>query len=269
MSKLTLLMRTAMRNPLEAYDRIRTVIEVQTESRGDASRLYRPAPFLDVMRELARFTDPGVGAILQEPGLRRVGEEIEEKAARLPTEAPFTRLHDADPDLARMCYVLTRLMRPIVVLETGVAFGITTAYLLQALEANAQGELHSIDLPPLNTAGDAYQGWLVPDRLRSRWTLHRGTSRRILPGLLPRLRSVDIFLHDSLHTRSNIDLELRAVTPFLTERGVVIADDIEGNDAFHHWIGLSDPPFHRFVRPEGKPGLFGIAMLGSRPRADS
>jgi predicted O-methyltransferase YrrM len=44
-------------------------------------------------------------------------------------------------------YALLRELRPDVAVETGVCNGVSTAFLLLALDRNAHGALHSIDLP--------------------------------------------------------------------------------------------------------------------------
>ena len=72
--------------------------------------------------------------------------------------------------------------------ETGVGSGVTTSFILQALAANGEGHLWSIDLPPIGA--EQFAGSFVPQALRSRWTLLRGRSRDLLPQLLatcPRL----------------------------------------------------------------------------------
>lgn len=85
-------------------------------------------------------------------------------------------------------YRLLRELKPMVSVETGVCNGVSTAFLLLALERNGTGELHSIDLPEV--AGEEYEpgtfwdgkggavippgrdpGWMVPEDLRSRWSL--------------------------------------------------------------------------------------------------
>ncbi len=110
--------------------------------------------------------------------------------------APFTTRHHADLSLARLCYAVCRLLRPEIVLETGVAYGVTTALVLKALQVNGKGRLYSIDLPPLGENADAFVGYLVPEALRARWTVNRGVSKRVLPQLLPRLGRVDLFIPD-------------------------------------------------------------------------
>ena len=142
---------------------------------------------------------------------------------------------DADAGLARVAWCLVRHLRPAVVIETGVARGLTTSILLEGLEANGDGRLWSVDVPPLirddlaNETGSA----VAPDQ-RRRWTLLRGSSRRMLPGLVAGLdrAGVDLFLHDSMHTTRNVGFELAQVWPALAPGGVVLADDIQLNRAF-------------------------------------
>jgi SAM-dependent methyltransferase len=141
---------------------------------------------------------------------------------------------DGDAGLARAAWCLTRHTRPITVVETGVARGFTTRMILEALEANRDGQLFSIDLaPPLSAERVANEtGAAVVDRLRRRWTLIEGSSRRRLPGLLEHLGMIDLFVHDSRHTRRNISFELRLAWRALRPGGFLLADDIGANLGF-------------------------------------
>ena len=135
--------------------------------------------------------------------------EVAKRMQLLEGIAPFTTAHHADFSLARLCYIVCRLLKPDIVVETGVAYGVTTAFILKALESNGKGNLHSVDLPPLGKNAYKFVGYLVPEELKDRWVLHRGVSKRVLPKLLPQLKKVDIFVHDSLHTYWNIRYELQ------------------------------------------------------------
>jgi hypothetical protein len=146
---------------------------------------------------------------------------------------------DADQAFARTVWCLTLHLRPLVVLETGVARGLTSRFALEALERAGSGRLLSIDLPPVRAgaAGLADQtGAAVPPELRARWTLLRGSSRRYLPGVVDGLAalgvSVDLFIHDSLHTSRNTHFEIECAWRGLSAGGVVLVDDIEQNAAF-------------------------------------
>jgi len=132
-------------------------------------------------------------------------------------------------------YIVCRIHKPEIVVETGVADGFSAAFILQALETNKKGHLYSIDLP--NQAGQILRdgkatGWLVPDILKKRWTLIFGSSKEELPQLLVRLRKIDIFFHDSEHTYGNMMFEFNTVRDYLDKKGLVISDDITDSDAF-------------------------------------
>jgi hypothetical protein len=140
---------------------------------------------------------------------------------------------DGDPALARAAWCIAMHARPRTVFETGVARGVSTRVILEALERNADGRLFSIDQPPLlDLELHTEIAAAVPGSLRSRWTLVRGSSRRRLDGLLAATNEVDFFLHDSMHTARNMSFELRTVWPRLRPGGFVLMDDIERNNSF-------------------------------------
>jgi len=198
-----------------------------------------------------------VAAILREDGLAEIDAEVRERVERLGPELPFPLAHNAAPSLARLCYVLCRALRPDVVLETGVAYGVSSSFITKALALNGHGELHSVDRAPVRPGVQDYIGALVPEELRSRWTLHRGTSRRLVPRLLPQLEGLSLFVHDSQHTYRNISWELRTVVPRLTRPAAVLVDDTAGNRAFQHWVERSRPAFSAVVAEE----MVGVAVL--------
>jgi predicted O-methyltransferase YrrM len=147
---------------------------------------------------------------------------------------------DADPAFARAVWCLTSHLAPKTVVETGVARGVTTRFILQALERNRSGHLWSVDRPPLERRLHAEIGAAVPAHLRHRWTLLRGTSRKILPDLLHRISPIDLFVHDSLHTDRNLRFELTWAWRAMGGRGVIVADDVERNAAFPRFVeGIS------------------------------
>jgi hypothetical protein len=98
-------------------------------------------------------------------------------------------------------YMAIRAFQPEIVVETGVANGVSAAYILLALQKNERGALYSVGLddPQYLPVGKPL-GWVVPEALRSRWNLLIGNSRGLLPSLLAKLGMIDVFIHDSLHT---------------------------------------------------------------------
>jgi hypothetical protein len=150
-------------------------------------------------------------------------------------------------------YKLLRDLRPQVAVETGVCNGVSTAFLLLALEDNGEGELHSVDLPEV--AGEEYEqgtfwdgkggavippgkepGWMVPPALRDRWHLVLGRSQDELPPLLQRLGAIDFFMHDSEHSYECMSFEFRTAWEALREGGVLVADDVDVNAAWDEFV---------------------------------
>ena len=149
-------------------------------------------------------------------------------------------------------YAVVRALAPRVVVETGVANGVSSAYILLALNRNATGSLHSIEigdstlLPPGRGVG-----WVVPEWLRNRWTLHIGDTKWKLPEVLKDVGDVDIFIHDSLHTYEHMWLEFQLAYPHLKPGSVLLADDALWNSAFAEFANTVRACAARVIRGVG------------------
>jgi hypothetical protein len=147
-------------------------------------------------------------------------------------------------------YAIVRKLQPDVVVETGVCNGLSSAIVLAALTSNCAGHLYSVDLPEFTGASgddeqfwsgkggavvprDERSGWIVPDKLRRRWTLLLGKSSELLPKLLQELQAIDLFVHDSEHSFQNQLFEFRAAFARLAPKGVIFASDINWSRAFN------------------------------------
>lgn len=238
-----------LQRPAELGDRISGYADLCVERLFEKAPAYETAGWEDALRDLgARLADPGeVARVLREPALEEAEDETRRLLAEIRPEDPFSPTWAADSLLARCCYLACRLLRPGVVVETGVAYGVSSSFLLKALKENGHGSLHSIDLPPLRRDYERFWGVAVPGAMKGRWILHRGSSARTLPGLLRRLGTVDLFLHDSLHTRRNMRREFETVWPYLRTGGLLLADDVERNRAFDE-LKRKNPALWRVVR---------------------
>jgi predicted O-methyltransferase YrrM len=209
----------AVRHPAWLIETVRGI----ARRRQSARLAFRLADHAD------RFVEPADAVA------RATGATETEAAAAL--ESVWTPLDDdlgghplygARRELAQIVAAVVTLGRPSVVVETGVAQGVTTASILRALPEGSH--LHSIDLPVLDADEDDFVGALVPDDLRSSWTLHRGPSRTLLPPLLDTNGPVDLFVHDADHSYAAQLEELRTIWPHLRPGGVILMDDV-GNPA--------------------------------------
>lgn len=152
-------------------------------------------------------------------------------------------------------YVIIRLYKPEIIVETGVASGASSFYILLALNKNKKGKLYSIDYPNLDPSAKLPEGkevgWLVPHALRKRWSLIIEKVEIALPKLLKELEHLDIFFHDSLHTYEHMMFEYKLAWNKLGKDGILISDNIDLNNAFRDfcnnvkasWIELANVGF--------------------------
>lgn len=142
-----------------------------------------------------------------------------------------------------LLYALVRARKPALMIETGVLHGLTSAFILRAMQRNGLGRLLSIDLPSTDEAGPSNQdgyvatlprekqaGWIVPDDWRGAWELRLESSYDALPSVDS--SELDIFLHDSEHTFKTMAFELDWAWERLRPGGILICDNIEASNAF-------------------------------------
>lgn len=177
---------------------------------------------------------------------------------------------DAEVTLARAVWCTTRHIRPDVVVETGVAHGVTSRIILEALSKNDRGHLWSIDLPhPLDHRLHAQTGVAVTRECRRRWTYLEGASRQRLPPLVHQVGHVELFIHDSLHTAKNTLFEMEQAASAMRPGGVMLIDDIKSHLGFAAFA-KRHPDYQTIVcETEDKIGMFGIAVKASAALADA
>jgi len=194
--------------------------------------------------------------------------QLEAAGVRVGPES-FGCWNDGDTAFVRAIWCLVRHLRPTNIVETGVAHGFTSRFILEALHRNGSGHLWSIDLPPLNPTLQKQVGVAVGERFSDRWTYIRGSSRRRLPDLLSRLGQIELFVHDSLHTERNVRFELDRAWKVLRPGGALVIDDIDINWAFdsftktfsgYHSMICEAEPLRPDTRRFNQKGLFGVIL---------
>jgi len=156
-----------------------------------------------------------------------------------------------NPNYGPVLYAVIRVLRPEVVVETGVGSGVSSTFILTAMERNGAGRLYSVDLPLANEGllpEERRTGWLVPERLRDRWKLTLGDARKELPALLERLGEVDCFYHDSDHSYEHMTWEFNEAYPRIRPGGVLLSDDITENAAWDEFAAAAEAPSARINR---------------------
>lgn len=183
-------------------------------------------------------------------------------------------------DEGKVLYALIRALRPIQVVEVGVASGGTSTHILSALHANDFGTLWSVDI-------EANCGLNIPEHLRGRWTFVVGDALTVdLPAradfafedgehgyfftssILKRLKALSprmIMSHDYYtHLTYGEAFQVqRAFTDVLGDRGVMIDGAFTG---LGYWV---NDDYGRVVdiTPHITTGLEGLAETMPDPVA--
>ncbi|QLH09709.1 class I SAM-dependent methyltransferase [Candidatus Nitrosotenuis sp. DW1] len=169
---------------------------------------------------------------------------------------PYPLEYTLDNKSGLFLYILCKIIRPEKIVETGVAYGLSSMYILQALFENKKGTLYSIDSVFTPWQSKEMIGSAIPSHLRKNWKLILGSSSEKLKETLSALGPLDIFFHDSLHTYKNMTFEFDTAWPFIIKNGFLISDDISGNNAFHDFYSKID--MEPFVLPQNEKSFLGI-----------
>ena len=201
-----------------------------TKSSNPAGLVMGPGPY----RVLGSRARPDVGWVARVSGrqteevvavmkdLKSHSEIIRELLKRImKTGKAYYAQFPAPLDL----YALVRLAEPGTVAESGVASGISSAFILLALTDNGRGVLHSIDYPvsqggrhgnePWAVPSGMSSGWAIPRSLRTGWDLRTGRSEDLLKPLLEDIGRLDFYCHDSPVDARHFAFEMSTIRPWL------------------------------------------------------
>jgi methyltransferase family protein len=215
---------------------VRATVRTLGDSRARPNRTW----LAGLLGTSSRALDPWLAEVSRLTPLARALRSAHEKGGRR-----FYAQFRAPYEL----YVMTRAVRPLHIIETGVSSGVSSVHFLAGLRRNRKGTLHSVDLPqqqaasklakgesPVSVPPGRSSGWAIPARYRAGWDLRLGKSQERLPPLVQEIPTVDIFLHDSHHTPSHLTFELETIRPKLHPGSIVMADNTQ-------WTGEAFPRF--------------------------
>jgi predicted O-methyltransferase YrrM len=239
-----LFLRLLLTHPLEFFDRTGIILQREGDRLFFRDRQSDAYPerisFADGLRGLSEALGRDLAPILAEPELQNIRNHVADLTLALNARAnlPFPTKYNADSTVAALAYLLPRVLEAQVVVETGVAYGVTSAAILAALGKNKRGALYSVDLPPISDrASRACIGMMVPGEYKDRWHLHLGPSKRVLPNLFADgIGEVDVFLHGSANIYQVQRTELETVWPRMSSRGAIIVDGIHTTPAFAEFV---------------------------------
>ncbi len=174
--------------------------------------------------------------------LLKEGEDIFNKILTECSGATYSSNFDCEKGMASFLYASILTIRPNIVVETGVASGISTNVIMQALEKTG-GKLHSFDVD--ERCSRIYDG-------SGDWNFHllKRNLKRSLKSEIKSIGPIDYWIHDSNHGYSWQSYEYQLATEMLAPKGILISDDIDASTA---WGLLHKSPF-----------IFGGAVFDSR-----
>lgn len=229
----------------EVLRKLRSRFTLERHRRRLAEIVAAAEPPLDALETLLNIDRQRLEELWREPALERRLHQLE---AWLDAPDPTGASRASGAAFLEVLYVVTRHLRPEVVVETGVSRGFSSTVLLQALEINGTGQLYGTNLPAFRPGEEDTTGSAVPGDLAAsdRWHREIGPDRRVLPPLLEEIGPVDLFHYDSDKSYEGMRWTLEHAWAYLRPGAVLIFDDADSNDAFVEFAeGLGLKP--RFV----------------------
>ena len=129
-------------------------------------------------------------------------------------------------------YAVVRALKPVHVVETGTDKGLGAMVLAAALDKNGDGRVTTIDVNPGS-------GSLISGQYSHYIDRYHLDSIEALKNV----DSVDLFIHDSLHTRDHEMAEYLTVCTRLTRSAIVLTDNGHVTNALPEWARATDRRF--------------------------
>jgi len=134
---------------------------------------------------------------------------------------------NAELELFSLLYILVKSKKPKILVETGVANGITTNSIMFALNENDNsGFLHSFDILP--ETGNS-------NLIEANWIFHlleKKKTNKHFSRIIENLPKIDIWLHDSNHGYRWQKFEYLLAIRRLNRDGILISDDVDASSAW-------------------------------------
>lgn len=178
------------------------------------------------------------------------GARVFERIVSDKSGTNYRKNYDCEAGLASFLYAYILARKPKVVIETGIANGITTNVIMSALEKTG-GLLHSFDVDPATS--NVYSG-------SGKWRFHllSGNLNRNFSTQISEIPSIDLWLHDSDHGYVWQTFEYALAINALKPNGVLVSDDIDSSTA---WGYTTDLLFRASYGVFDKRKFFGVAIV--------
>ena len=180
-------------------------------------------------------------AVSSAEALRRLFPECELSDVEriFPTDMAFAKAQEAacptkmgGPGAMDLIYSVCEALDAKRAIETGVAYGWSSLALLLSLSKRGGHRLISVDMPYPKLNNEPYVGCVVPERMRSGWTILREPDVTGLKKALTELPQIDVCHYDSDKSYSGRMFAYPKLWQALRAGGVLISDDINDNTGF-------------------------------------
>ena len=150
-----------------------------------------------------------------------------------------------------LIYAVCENLKAVKVLETGVAYGWSSAAILQSISKRS-GQLVSVDMPMLKQTDYHLIGVAVDENLKNNWELLREPDKHGLNKAIKKHNySFDLAHYDSDKSYYGRKWSQPLIWKYLRKGGVFISDDIEDNVAFKEFVESKNLDFF-VLKFEGK-----------------
>ena len=177
----------------------------------------------DLLQKGLNFPDDEIHKYFQE--FQTLLQQLENRMR--DTVKLYPRDYGSETESAKVVYFLVRAKKMNSVVETGVANGISTFFILNAMILNGFGKLTSIDISH-NVAN------FLNDNERKYWQLRvlEGKWRKTFCNFIEQVPIIDAFIHDSDHSYPWQLLEYDTALSNLNSKGYILSDDVDCSFAF-------------------------------------
>ena len=214
------------------------------------------------IREMAEFVHLVTGAP-REVARRYLDEaladaDLRRHVAKLTASVPFYAFADGEARFGRRIgwYALARILKPRVVVESGVDKGLGTCLLAAALLRNeaegSPGRLYALDLQP-------GAGWLVQAPYDSAVEFRFGDSHATLREMR---EPIDLFVHDSDHSYEHESEEYRIIKDRLSDVALVLSDNAHKSTALMDFAESIDRDYY-FCPERPENGFYSANGIGA------
>lgn len=230
------IIKKSISNPKLAID----LIEERSQVQEDENHKKHEYDYdFDSIEDFFREKFPNSNFNLYDQKLIKLKSHIENNFNKLKSEKypskkkPYPVDYSINSDSRKFLYSIIRILKPTNIIETGVAYGTSSAYILKGLQDNGMGRLYSVDSVFRPWQSEEMIGSIIPENLKKNWNLVVGKSSEKLQEIFEELDKIDIFIHDSSHTYKNMMFEFNIAIKNIKKNGMIISDDVLGNDAFY------------------------------------